>query len=191
MQKILIESGFDYSGKDMLTSGITGQSLEAYVFFGPIYYQKLKVRPSFSLPPLVILSDFSRLPSRSTWSWTRCTLDLGSSRDSPLLFVDLACSPSSLLLPTVVLEPFLLVNLRKDEVEMEVFVSERWREIGESSISSSVSLFRETRAYSLFALPPSLVGYGATQLMLERLMISSDAFETDACQECGLMGYNG
>jgi DNA-directed RNA polymerase III subunit RPC2 len=27
--------------------------------------------------------------------------------------------------------------------------------------------------------------------MLERLMISSDAFETDACQECGLMGYNG
>jgi hypothetical protein len=37
----------------------------------------------------------------------------------------------------------------------------------------------------------SLVGYGATQLMLERLMISSDSFETDACQECGLMGYNG
>jgi DNA-directed RNA polymerase III subunit RPC2 len=42
MQKILIESGFGYAGKDMLTSGITGQSLEAYVFFGPIYYQKLK-----------------------------------------------------------------------------------------------------------------------------------------------------
>lgn len=48
MQKILIESGFGYAGKDMLTSGITGQSLEAYVFFGPIYYQKLKVsRSSF------------------------------------------------------------------------------------------------------------------------------------------------
>lgn len=42
MQQILIESGFGYAGKDMLTSGITGQSLEAYVFFGPIYYQKLK-----------------------------------------------------------------------------------------------------------------------------------------------------
>jgi DNA-directed RNA polymerase III subunit RPC2 len=43
MQKILVDSGFSYAGKDMLTSGITGQSLEAYVFFGPIYYQKLKV----------------------------------------------------------------------------------------------------------------------------------------------------
>ncbi|KAG9026925.1 DNA-directed RNA polymerase III core subunit ret1 [Tulasnella sp. JGI-2019a] len=36
-----------------------------------------------------------------------------------------------------------------------------------------------------------LIGYGATQLLLERLMLSSDAFELDACQECGLMGYNG
>lgn len=36
-----------------------------------------------------------------------------------------------------------------------------------------------------------LIGYGATQLMLERLMLSSDSFEIDACQECGLMGYNG
>ena len=36
-----------------------------------------------------------------------------------------------------------------------------------------------------------LIGYGATQLLLERLMISSDKFEVDACQECGLMGYNG
>jgi DNA-directed RNA polymerase III subunit RPC2 len=36
-----------------------------------------------------------------------------------------------------------------------------------------------------------LIGYGATQLLLERLMISSDIFEVNACQECGLMGYNG
>jgi DNA-directed RNA polymerase III subunit RPC2 len=36
-----------------------------------------------------------------------------------------------------------------------------------------------------------LIGYGATQLLLERLMISSDAFEINACQECGLLGYNG
>jgi len=28
-------------------------------------------------------------------------------------------------------------------------------------------------------------------LLLERLMISSDKFEVNACQECGLMGYNG
>jgi DNA-directed RNA polymerase III subunit RPC2 len=36
-----------------------------------------------------------------------------------------------------------------------------------------------------------LIGYGASQLLLERLMLSSDAFDIDACQECGLMGYNG
>jgi DNA-directed RNA polymerase III subunit RPC2 len=36
-----------------------------------------------------------------------------------------------------------------------------------------------------------LIGYGATQLLLERLMISSDKFEVNACEECGLMGYNG
>lgn len=39
MSRILIENGFSYSGKDMLTSGITGEPLEAYVYFGPIYYQ--------------------------------------------------------------------------------------------------------------------------------------------------------
>ena len=39
MSRILIENGFNYAGKDMLTSGITGEPLEAYVYFGPIYYQ--------------------------------------------------------------------------------------------------------------------------------------------------------
>jgi len=39
MSQILVEHGFSYSGKDCLTSGITGEPLEAYVFFGPIYYQ--------------------------------------------------------------------------------------------------------------------------------------------------------
>lgn len=36
----------------------------------------------------------------------------------------------------------------------------------------------------------SLIGYGATQLLLERLMISSDAFETQVCETCGILGYN-
>jgi DNA-directed RNA polymerase III subunit RPC2 len=36
-----------------------------------------------------------------------------------------------------------------------------------------------------------LIGYGATQLLLERLMISSDRFEVNACQTCGLLGYRG
>ncbi len=44
--QILIENGFNYAGKDMLTSGITGEPMEAYVYFGPIYYQ---VRPTIIL----------------------------------------------------------------------------------------------------------------------------------------------
>lgn len=60
MSEILINNGFSYGGKDMLTSGITGQPLECYVYFGPIYYQKLKVSSPYipkhrfdgvSLPP--------------------------------------------------------------------------------------------------------------------------------------------
>jgi DNA-directed RNA polymerase III subunit RPC2 len=39
MSRILIENGFSYSGKDMLYSGITGEPMECYVYFGPIYYQ--------------------------------------------------------------------------------------------------------------------------------------------------------
>ena len=42
MSRILMDAGYSYSGKDFLTSGITGESLEAYVYFGPVYYQKLK-----------------------------------------------------------------------------------------------------------------------------------------------------
>lgn len=38
----LVRRGYNYSGKDYLTSGLTGEPLQAYVFFGPIYYQKLK-----------------------------------------------------------------------------------------------------------------------------------------------------
>ncbi|KAI9512149.1 beta and beta-prime subunits of DNA dependent RNA-polymerase [Russula earlei] len=92
MSRILIEHGFSYAGKDMLTSGITGEPLEAYVYFGPIYYQ-------------------------------------GASREG---------------------------GLRLGEMERDC-----------------------------------LIGYGATQLLLERLMISSDKFELNACQTCGLLGYRG
>jgi len=39
MSRILVEHGFSYSGKDSLMSGITGEPMEAYVYFGPIFYQ--------------------------------------------------------------------------------------------------------------------------------------------------------
>lgn len=35
----LIEHGYNYLGKDFMTSGITGAPFEAYIYFGPVYYQ--------------------------------------------------------------------------------------------------------------------------------------------------------
>lgn len=40
--QVLVQHGFSYSGKDMLTSGVTGETIEAYIFMGPVFYQKLK-----------------------------------------------------------------------------------------------------------------------------------------------------
>lgn len=74
MSKILIENGFNYGGKDMLTSGITGEPLEAYVYFGPIYYQKLSKNHIFVS---TLLLKFV-VCSKSTWLWTKCMLVPGT-----------------------------------------------------------------------------------------------------------------
>jgi len=57
MSRILMDHGYSYNGKDYLTSGITGESVEAYVFFGPVYYQKLK---HMGTPYFSDLANFSR-----------------------------------------------------------------------------------------------------------------------------------
>ena len=36
-----------------------------------------------------------------------------------------------------------------------------------------------------------LIGYGAASLIMERLMLSSDAFEVYVCSKCGFIGYEG
>lgn len=38
----LIKHGYNYQGKECMTSGTTGEQLTAYIYFGPVYYQKLK-----------------------------------------------------------------------------------------------------------------------------------------------------
>ena len=103
--RVLIRHGFAYSGKDILTCGITGEPLQALVFAGPIFYQvrglalprfpcvaalqftlaSTPLSPLAPLPPAHPLPDPRR--SSSTWSWTRCTPAPRArepcSRDSP------------------------------------------------------------------------------------------------------------
>ncbi|KAH3902299.1 DNA-directed RNA polymerase III core subunit RET1 SCDLUD_002118 [Saccharomycodes ludwigii] len=119
MSEILVNHGFNYSGKDMLYSGITGECLQAYIFFGPIYYQKLKH---------MVLDKMHARARGPRAVLTRQPTE-GRSRDG---------------------------GLRLGEMERDC-----------------------------------VIAYGASQLLLERLMISSDAFEVDVCNKCGLMGYSG
>ena len=116
---ILIDKGFSYSGKDYLTSGITGEPLQAYVFSGPIFYQKLKH----------MVQDKMHSRSRGPRAALTRQPTEGRSRDG---------------------------GLRLGEMERDCLIS-----------------------------------YGASQVLLERLMLSSDAHEVEICETCGMMGFQG
>eukprot|EP00736_Rhodelphis_marinus_P004775 Rmarinus@m.6141 len=116
--QVLIKHGFNYTAKDYLTSGITGEPLQAYIFMGPIFYQKLKH----------MVMDKMHARSRGPRAVLTRQPTEGRSRDG---------------------------GLRLGEMERDC-----------------------------------LIGYGASALIMERLMHSSDAFTVHVCKSCGLMGWN-
>ncbi|KAI5664174.1 hypothetical protein M9H77_23497 [Catharanthus roseus] len=117
ISETLVNHGFSYNGKDFLYSGITGMPLQAYIYMGPIYYQKLKH---------MVLDKMHARGSGPRVMITRQPTE-GRSRNG---------------------------GLRVGEMERDC-----------------------------------LIAYGASMLIYERLMISSDPFEVQVCRKCGLLGY--
>jgi len=42
VQRMLVEYGFKASGYEVMTDGVTGQKMNATIFIGPVYYQRLR-----------------------------------------------------------------------------------------------------------------------------------------------------
>lgn len=110
----LIKNGFAPTGKDYLTSGITGEALASYIFCGPIYYQKLKH---------MVVDKMHARARGPRMGLTRQPTE-GRSKQG---------------------------GLRLGEMERDC-----------------------------------LVAYGTANLLMERLMISSDACSPSVCRKCGL-----
>ena len=119
ISSLLMKHGFNYLGKDLVTSGITGEPLTAYIYFGPIFYQKLKH----------MVQDKMHARARGPRAVLTRQPTEGRSKDG---------------------------GLRLGEMERDC-----------------------------------LIGYGASMLLMERLMISSDQFDVDVCNTCGLLSYSG
>uniref|UniRef100_A0A336KW81 DNA-directed RNA polymerase subunit beta n=1 Tax=Culicoides sonorensis TaxID=179676 RepID=A0A336KW81_CULSO len=117
IQDELFKNGFNYLGKDIFYSGLTGEPLEAYIYSGPVYYQKLKH----------MVQDKMHARSRGPRAVLTRQPTQGRSREG---------------------------GLRLGEMERDCLIS-----------------------------------YGASMLIMERLMISSDAFDVDVCNQCGLLAY--
>ena len=113
----LMRNGLNYTGKDILYSGANGEPLDAYIFSGPVFYQKLKH----------MVLDKAHARARGPRAVLTRQPTEGRSRDG---------------------------GLRLGEMERDC-----------------------------------LIAYGASNLIMERLMHSSDAFSASVCLTCGLLQY--
>lgn len=152
ISQALVAAGYHYAGKELLMSGITGELLRSYIFFGPVYYQKLK---HMVLDKMHARSRYVRIAASvylSAWRLQAGTSPFLSVRLSPYL-----CSgPRAILTRQPTEGRSRDGGLRLGEMERDC-----------------------------------LIGYGASMLLQERLMISSDAFNADVCSSCGLLASAG
>ncbi|VUZ43037.1 unnamed protein product [Hymenolepis diminuta] len=114
LMEVLPKYGYSCLGKEVLISGATGQPMEAYIYTGVVYYQRLKH---------MVLDKVHARSRGPVTALTRQPTE-GRSREG---------------------------GLRVGEMERDC-----------------------------------LIAYGASQLLLERLMLSSDAYEAVVCEACGL-----
>ncbi|XP_040936347.1 DNA-directed RNA polymerase III subunit 2 [Gossypium hirsutum] len=117
ISETLIKHGFCYNGKDFIYSGITGFPLQAYIFMGPIYYQKLKH---------MVLDKMHARGNGPRVMLTRQPTEGRAQKG----------------------------GLRVGEMERDC-----------------------------------LIAYGASMLIYERMMLSSDPYDAQVCRKCGLIGY--
>jgi len=119
ISKDLIAAGFSYSGKEMLMSGITGEPCQAYIFFGPVFYQSLKHMVKDKMQ--------ARAKGRTVMLTRQPTQ--GRAKEG---------------------------GMRLGEMERDC-----------------------------------LLGHGASSILYERMLLSSDVYEASVCSKCGLIGYQG